>query len=121
MRAGEPWVTLAVEVIEPSRTSSRFEIPAGVTPGVVDLARTDDARLGYIGDWHSHPQDVSLSSTDIKTLERSDQRRRRRHGRAVLVLVRATPEGWQLEAMTARGSGARQLPLLRTGPLSHAD
>lgn len=116
-RDGEPWITAAVEVLDPYRSGSRFEIPAGVTPALVDHVRGRDGRLGYLGDWHSHPLDLPASPTDLQTLARDDRRRRRRHGPALQLLVRATVAGWRLEAVSSRGKRARALPLLLTGPL----
>lgn len=119
-RNGEPWITAAIEVLDSSRSDSRFEIPAGVTPVLVDHARGRDGRLGYLGDWHSHPLDLPASPTDLQTLARNDRRRRRRHGPALLLLVRATVAGWRLEAVSSHGKRARALLLLLTGPLPAA-
>ena len=42
--------------------------PAGLTTPAVLRARTADHRLGYLGDWHSHPHDVGHSRTDLASL-----------------------------------------------------
>lgn len=66
---GRPWVTHAVEV--PSRKSDRnhYELPAGARRRVVMRLRKSDSRLGYLGDWHSHPVNVGPSPTDIESID----------------------------------------------------
>jgi proteasome lid subunit RPN8/RPN11 len=62
-----PWVTDVREFDSPGRGPAQFILPRGVTQRAVRDARRLDARLGYLGDWHSHPADVPASRTDILT------------------------------------------------------
>jgi integrative and conjugative element protein (TIGR02256 family) len=61
------WITSFVEIQGIMRHRSRFVIPAGVTHPTIDALRRQDRRLGYLGDWHTHPADVGPSCVDFKT------------------------------------------------------
>ncbi|WP_372494054.1 Mov34/MPN/PAD-1 family protein [Mycolicibacterium neoaurum] len=65
---GHPWVTKVIEVPTSDRGRSHFRLPAGVDHSAVATARMQDPRLGYLGDWHSHPHDVGHSPRDLATL-----------------------------------------------------
>jgi hypothetical protein len=59
-----PWVTNSVQ-IEAAETSHNFyRLPSGARPRVVDELRKIDSRLGYLGEWHSHPAHVGPSLKD---------------------------------------------------------
>lgn len=64
----QPWVTRAIEIPSPNRGRHHYKIPAGATQPAVHAARRGDPRLGYLGDWHTHPADVGPSPTDLATL-----------------------------------------------------
>jgi proteasome lid subunit RPN8/RPN11 len=64
----QPWVTRAIEIASPDRGRHHYKIPAGATQPAVHAARRDDPRVGYLGDWHTHPADVAPSPTDLATL-----------------------------------------------------
>jgi hypothetical protein len=65
-----PWVVQAATVASVVRGRTRFELPAGVRPASVEKARVVDQRVGYLGDWHSHPSDIGPSGTDLATMRR---------------------------------------------------
>jgi proteasome lid subunit RPN8/RPN11 len=117
LRDGDAWIVMAVEVEDPSRGRSRLVIPEGVTPAVVEIARQIDIRFGYVGDWHSHPADVPASPTDKKTLAKSARRRRTDPQPMVLLVVRAAPVGWSVDALCDAGMGAEPVELRLTGAL----
>jgi proteasome lid subunit RPN8/RPN11 len=117
LRDSNPWVVMAVEVEDPSRGRSRFVIPEGVTPAVVEIARQIDNRFGYVGDWHSHPVDLPASSTDKGTLARSARRRRTDVQPILLIVVRAARDGWSVEALCDPGAGPEAIELCLTGGL----
>lgn len=118
LRDGEAWVTSAVEVIDECRTSASFVIPYGVTPIAVEAAMEHDRRVGYLGDWHSHPANVAASLTDKATL-RCEARRKTRPRKvpAILIVVRDTDTGWCVDALRDRGSGPAPIEVVMTGPM----
>jgi len=71
VRSGNtPWVVRAEEFVESTRGRNHFQIEAGATSAAVQRAQSDDIRLGYLGDWHSHPADIGPSRMDLWTLRR---------------------------------------------------
>ena len=94
---GQPWATHAVEISSPNSGRHRYEIPSSTTQPAVREARRFDPRLGYLGDWHSHPVDVGPSPTDFTSLELvSTGLPSAEH--PTLVVVRKTPSGYVLDA-----------------------
>jgi proteasome lid subunit RPN8/RPN11 len=113
---GRPWVTLAVTVPSRRRTPVYYELPAGARGAAVDRARRRDGRLGYLGDWHSHPVDVGPSDKDRSTMAALAE------GdadcpRPVLVIARRSGEGYLLDAHQQVGIRLRPLRLIAAGPL----
>jgi proteasome lid subunit RPN8/RPN11 len=111
------WVTHAVEIPVEPRSRRRFVIPHGSTTPIVDRFRALDPRLGYIGDWHSHPANVGASSLDLRTLAKlaigSFQQRR------LMAVARLDAGRWVLDLWA---QGGIRLPARRdyelTGPLA---
>jgi hypothetical protein len=119
LRDDEPWITHAVEVIDPGRTSVSFEIPKGVTPYAVRAAQAQDPRVGLIGMWHSHPVNLEASPTDKATLNKNAKRRKRpKKVSAVMIVVRDTGEGWVLDVLRDKGQGPAPAEIVLTGPMS---
>lgn len=115
----EPWITAAVEVIDRTRTLSRFEIPYGITPIAVEAAQERDPRVGLIGMWHSHPANVGASPTDKATLGREARRpKRQKKVPAVMIVVRDAGDGWVLDVLRDKGEGPAPAEIILTGPMS---
>jgi proteasome lid subunit RPN8/RPN11 len=65
VRAGRrPWVVSAAHVPSADPSPSRYSLPKGATTPLVDAAREHDKRIGYLGEWHSHPYGRGPSSDD---------------------------------------------------------
>ena len=119
---GRRWITTAREVQSTVSSRSRYEIPVGVTNALALDARRSDGRLGYLGDWHSHPTDAAPSSTDLGTYLRLLRLAFRRHQTApVLVVLRRGQDGWRLHASSGTlALSTRQLSVTITGALPSA-
>jgi proteasome lid subunit RPN8/RPN11 len=65
---GAPVVAQAIEVPAEVPSAQRYDVPAGATSKAVEHVRKLDDRLGYLGEWHSHPSDQPASSTDQATM-----------------------------------------------------
>ena len=63
-----PWVTEAIGVPSARPSRSYYELPAGAGRRALDRQRRTDSRLGYLGEWHSHPADVGPSGTDRRSM-----------------------------------------------------
>ncbi|MBI3747937.1 MAG: Mov34/MPN/PAD-1 family protein [Chloroflexi bacterium] len=110
------WITRFLEVAVAKRHRSRFLIPAGATHPVIDDARTEDPRVGYLGDWHSHPVDVGPSSIDFSTLV--DLAVGSLGHRRLLGLVRPIGPSWTLELWSVnRFRRPRRAEYQLTGPV----
>lgn len=115
---GRPWITHVFE-LETSDPRPRFyEPPRGLRQAATRRAARGDRRLGYLGEWHSHPLDVPPSATDVATIKRLAET-----GdcpRPVLLVARRTPYGYALDAGQWTGRSLRPLRMLAAGPLPAA-
>lgn len=64
----QPWVTAAIEVPSDERGVGHYRLPGRTTRAAVIEAQRTDPRVGYLGDWHSHPHDIGPSAIDIGSL-----------------------------------------------------
>lgn len=88
-----PWVTRAIEIPSIDRGRNHYRLPAGATTPAVAHAREKDPRLGYLGEWHSHPSDVGPSPTDRATMRRLALRHPRT-GLLLIVVRRRESDSW---------------------------
>ncbi|HKY14068.1 MAG TPA: ThiF family adenylyltransferase [Microthrixaceae bacterium] len=65
---GSTCVVEAVEFRPETPSPHVYRVPDGVTQSAVDAARSLDERVGYVGEWHSHPTDQPASATDVATM-----------------------------------------------------
>lgn len=117
-----PWVTRVIEVPPLHPHPSRYELPEGVTHAIVAEARLRDPRLGYVGDWHTHPGDTGPSALDLRSLARLARRAfRRGEPPPILVIIRKSAAGWLLTASRPGWPRARPAPVVLTGTPEHRD
>jgi proteasome lid subunit RPN8/RPN11 len=114
---GRPWVVEAVEVPSAHVDPTYYELPAGARPDVVDTARVRDRRLGYVGDWHSHPADVGPSETDIATMKEVAEDAGGDCDHPVLVIARRVDEAYRLDGREFARRRLRKLRLIAAGDL----
>ena len=65
---GRPVVSAVVEIGDDDATPTAYHVPEGATQDAVSAARAMDARLGYIGEWHSHPSGAGPSTLDVAAM-----------------------------------------------------
>ena len=111
-----PWITDAI-VIEPDEpTPARYELAAGATRPAVNDARRTDGRVGYVGEWHSHPNGSAPSLTDRTTM--AQIRRPETTGpNPVLIVARRTGDRYELDTRVAVARRLVPTPTASTGPL----
>lgn len=112
-----PWVTHAVTVPSRRATPVYYQIPAGARRRAVLRTRRSDPRLGYLGDWHSHPADIGPSGKDRQTMGELSADRDSGCPRPVLLLARRRGEDYWLDARQQVGPKLRELRLVIAGPL----
>lgn len=116
---GHPWVIVAVEISTPERGRTHYRIPADATRTAVLRVRERDDRLGYLGDWHSHPRNVGPSSIDLASLARISFTSPRVPNPTQIV-VRRTGDGYDLDARRIVTYRPRTCRIELTGPLPPA-
>lgn len=117
---GTPWITHIVEIPSDDRGRSHYRLPGGQTQAAVHAAREKDPRLGYLGEWHSHPADVAPSPTDRATMRRLTYLRQPRFG-PVLIVARRTNNGYNLDTRQIVFSRLCTRSLTTTGDLPLLD
>ncbi|TWS22794.1 hypothetical protein FK268_17450 [Tsukamurella sputi] len=113
---GDPWVTCAMEIATNDRGRRHYKIPPGITQPSVHAARRTDPRVGYLGDWHSHPADVGPSPTDLATLAMYSIKHPRIPN-PTLIVVRNTPIGRALDVRRIVTVAPRPCEVQLTGDL----
>lgn len=113
---GQPWVTASIEIATAERGRHHYKIPRGATQPAVRDARRSDPRLGYLGDWHTHPADVGPSPTDFASLGRISLKHPRSPN-PTLVVVRKTSSGYVLDARRIVALAPRTCALRLVGDL----
>jgi proteasome lid subunit RPN8/RPN11 len=115
--AGAPCIIEAVE-FRPSQPSTLcYEVPQGRTTAAVDAARTRDKRVGYLGEWHSHPTDQPASPTDRATM--TGLATHPHTGNPVLLVLRPTSSGqFTIDAHMSHNGELLPAPLIEVGPVA---
>jgi len=108
------WITQAIEINPSTRDQSSYLLPRGATRRLVKAARAVDSRLGYLGDWHSHPADVPTSTTDHATLLRTAMRDREQ---TVLLVARQRETDYYPEVHQSRGDAIERCKVTFVGDL----
>ena len=112
---GNPWITEVVEFRPDNPSVSSYEVPAGVTHPAIDAARAKDGRVGYLGEWHSHSNDIAATPLDHKTMV--ELASAPNAGEPVLIVSRPTAASFTLDAYVATREYLHHARLLETGPL----
>jgi len=112
-----PWVTHAIEIRWQQSSRSRYAIPEGATRRAIEDIRASDKRIGYLGDWHSHPADFGPSSRDAVRMMRTagDPRATCRH--PLLLIALRTVDGYELDVTEWSLNGFRGTRLIMAGGL----
>jgi proteasome lid subunit RPN8/RPN11 len=116
---GRPWVSRVVRIIPAHRpVPNRFVIPPSLTPTIVASQRSRDLRLGYLGDWHTHPADQPASGMDRASLIRvaADRQAGIRH--PLLVVMRRQGASWHVDVLETRGRSHALCEVVLTGPVA---
>lgn len=113
---GVPWVTTAIEIASTDRGRSHYRIPGGATQPAIRAARKNDIRLGYLGDWHTHPANSGPSPTDLASLALVSYRSPRR-ANPTMVVVRRQDNDYALDARRIAGVQVRTCAVRLAGSL----
>ena len=114
---GRPWVTHACEVESRESGPAHYVLPAGATRGLVGQLHCADPRLGYLGDWHTHPMDAPASGLDRQTVRTLTGTVDSGDGETVLLVARRHLRDYVIDGHLADRRGVRPASIVRTGDL----
>ncbi len=114
---GRPWVTTATEVPHAGATGTYYELESGAAPAIADAMTRLDPRLGYLGEWHSHPADIGPSHLDVQSMRKvaADPASGCKH--PILMIARRRGSAYELDARQLQRRRLRALRLIAAGPL----
>lgn len=112
-----PWVT-AAPMIRPEEAGATFYVlPEGARPAAVDRARAGDARLGYLGDWHSHPLNAPYSQKDLTTIRRVAADTEAASPNPLLLIAKRVGAGYVLDVRQFSRRRLREQRVIAAGDL----
>jgi proteasome lid subunit RPN8/RPN11 len=112
-----PWVTAAVEIASAGASGSYYKLPQGARRRAVARLRRGDRRVGYLGEWHSLPDDAGPSSVDIDAMALVGRDPAASCPRPILIIACRVGTGYDLDATQLRGSHLRRVRLVSAGSL----
>jgi hypothetical protein len=92
-------------------------LPAGATRSLVEGIQRVDSRVGYLGDWHTHPIDAAASRVDRRTA-RLTATTGSDAGEVVLLVALRRGRDHVFDAHLADRRGVRLVSIVRTGDLA---
>lgn len=108
------WITHAIEIPTKERGHTTYWLPADATQQAVQRLRDTDPRVGYLGDWHSHPINAPASRTDRLTLAQTALGTRQP---ALLLVARRADDRYAIDVHRAAGIGVRRCTVVPAGDL----
>lgn len=111
------WVTHVARISPLEAWPSRYEIPAGATEPAIARLQKEDANLGYLGEWHSHPSDLGPSATDAMAMAAIAKDPAAGRREPLLILARYRLGGFVLETYEFRAGAIRPVKATFSGPL----
>lgn len=112
-----PWITHAVAIPSKNGGAGHYTLEGHARQSAVDTIRAVDHRVGYVGEWHSHPADVPPSRQDLRAIARLSHDPGAECPHPVLILVRRNGGNWVIDAREWRMSCAKRLRLIAAGGL----
>ena len=94
---GRPWITHSVEIQSLEQTQNRYRLPSDVRPRFVDRVRKVDSRIGYLGEWHSHPANVGPSLKDKISMTRIAFNSKAACPHPLLIVAKRNSAGYKLD------------------------
>jgi Prokaryotic homologs of the JAB domain len=117
-----PWIVHAVEIPSKNSGGAHYVVPARRRRQIVErLRKQHDLRLGYVGEWHSHPLDVGASPTDLDSIRAIADDHDSGCPRPVLLIARRVRGSYVLDARQLDRRSFQPLDLIAAGTLLSID
>ncbi len=114
-----PWVTHSVEIQSAEPSPNFYRLPSNVRPRVVDQIRRIDSRLGYLGEWHSHPANVGPSLKDKLSITRIALNSKAGCPHPLLIVAKQNSSGYEIDITEWGRWRLRPLQVILAGELPH--
>lgn len=115
-----PVIVEAVEITDIDASETGYHLPEGAAQAAATTARDRDGKIGYLGEWHSHPSGQGPSPLDIAAMLVLDGDEDTSDPILVLVQPDADGEG-RLEAFLTRDGRLIEATICSTGDLPNED
>jgi len=112
-----PWVTHSVQIESAEPRHNFYRLPSGARPRIVDELRKKDARLGYLGEWHSHPANIGPSLKDKLSMTRIALHSKTNCPNPLLIVAIREDTGYSLDIREWRGWRLKRLRAILAGGL----
>ncbi len=114
---GRPTIVEACEIPDPSATPRSYHVASGRTVESAEAARKRDPRLGYLGEWHSHPSVGDPSPLDTATMAANSVDAGVEHPVLIVSWPPGTPGEEDLRAFSVSPTALRAASMATTGGL----
>jgi molybdopterin/thiamine biosynthesis adenylyltransferase len=114
---GRPTIVDASEIPDPGATPKGYHLANGKTVEAVEAARRRDPRLGYLGEWHSHPSVGDPSPLDTATMAANSAVAGVEHPVLIVSYPQGSPEGQDLRVFATSPFRLRATSMVTTGGL----
>lgn len=114
---GRPTIVDASEIPDPAATPKSYHLASGKTVEAVETARRRDPRLGYLGEWHSHPSVGDPSPLDTATMAANSADAGVEHPVLIVSYPQGSPEGQDLRVFATSPFRLKAASMVTTGGL----
>jgi len=112
---GRVTITSAIEIPDYGAGIDNYTVAQGTTRPAVQGAQEVDSRVGYVGEWHSHPDNSPPSLTDLATMLNLAQQPDIKN--PVLVVIGPTSAESRLQAFVTTDAGLKPAHITACGDL----
>ena len=116
---GRITITSAIEIPDHNARIDKYTVAQGTTGPAVQGAQEVDPRVGYVGEWHTHPESSRPSITDLTTMLNLAQEPD--ISNPVLLLVGPTSAESRFQAFVTTGAGLQPADITACGDLPSAE
>lgn len=114
---GIPWVTHLYHFESPISSKVYYQISANIRPKIIEHVKMQDSRIGYLGEWHSHPKNIGPSPLDLLTIIKIANDKRAKCKRPLLFVIRRTEQDYILDARRLSSIILKKVDITLAGPL----